>query len=395
MNIGVVVDNEFDNDTRVKNECKILAEEHNIFILCFDFGHPHPAHFPYKVERIRIKRKLKDLLFFFMNFLDMYSVFWKRHIRTFIRSNNIDYLYVHDLYMSKAAHLATKKTGIPFVLDLHENYPAAVNGYRWMTKFPNRLFTRPSRWEKREKRFLRYPARLVVLSEEFRDDLIAKYDFLHKEMFSIYPNIPNVREMLSYKTDPDILEKKQNDFFLFYFGGISRRRGILLLLEAMERIIPQHPDIKLLLVGPIDKNEKKTFLEKIHGEIKENVIYFPWKDISSLPSLVKISDVCISPIEKNPQHESGIANKVFQYMLLGCPLLVSDCRPQARLVSGSGSGLVFRWNDTDDLVRQILKLYHDPSLRKKMGEKGEKTILQNYTEDHFKGELLGIFAGSR
>ena len=36
---------------------------------------------------------------------------------------------------------------------------------------------------------------------------------------------------------------------------------------------------------------------------------------------------------KNEQHESGVANKIFQYMWAGKPLIVSNCLPQQRMQS--------------------------------------------------------------
>ena len=47
--------------------------------------------------------------------------------------NSIDTIHAHDLYMSKCAHKAIKssKKEVELILDLHENYPVAVNSYNW------------------------------------------------------------------------------------------------------------------------------------------------------------------------------------------------------------------------------------------------------------------------
>ncbi|MFW6219197.1 MAG: glycosyltransferase, partial [Bacteroidota bacterium] len=156
MNIGVIVDNEFNHDARVRNECKILAQAgHDVTVLCFNFG-------KYKtfekvgninVYRISIKQKIRNIFFAFNNSIELYNIFWSNKIKKFIKKFNIDALHVHDLYMAKAAHYATKNTNINFTLDLHENYPAAVKGYQWMYQFPFTYLIRPQKWERLEKKY--------------------------------------------------------------------------------------------------------------------------------------------------------------------------------------------------------------------------------------------------
>ncbi len=392
MNIGVIVDNEFHNDIRVNNECKIIATKHNVNILCFDFGTNSDIKSEYNINTIKIKRKYKDIMFALTNTIDLYSRFWAKHIREFVIKNNIDIIHVHDLYMSKAAHNAIKGLSVKFVLDLHENYPIAVEGYKWMNKFPNRLIIKPNSWKKKEKKFLSYPDKIIVLSEWFKEKLIKRYSFLNDSKFEIYPNIPNINEMLSFKITENILDKKPDDFILFYFGGISKRRGIFVVFDSLKILIKKYPNIKFLLIGPIDKNEKKEFMEIINGnELKNNIIFYQWKDIKLLPSYIKASDVCLSPIEKNDQHESGIANKVYQYMLLERPVLVSDCKPQADLVTKNKAGLVHKWDSVSDFTEKIEILYNNPDLRNEMGINGSKAIKEKYSTNKFGVNILKTY----
>ncbi|MFP4025975.1 MAG: glycosyltransferase, partial [Thiohalospira sp.] len=156
MRIGVIVDNEFNHDARVKNECKILAQAgHKVIVLCFNFGQykTFEKFDNINVYRISIKQKIRNILFAFNNSIELYNIFWSNNIKKFIQKNNIQALHVHDLYMAKAAHYATKNTTINFTLDLHENYPAAVKGYQWMYQFTFTYLIRPQKWERLEKKY--------------------------------------------------------------------------------------------------------------------------------------------------------------------------------------------------------------------------------------------------
>jgi glycosyltransferase involved in cell wall biosynthesis len=293
--------------------------------------------------------------------------------------------------MSKSAHMATKNLKVPFTLDLHENYPAAIMSYKYSTKFPNRLIVRPKHWKKLEKSYLSYPKNIVVLSDTFKNYLLKKYDFLNENQFTIYPNVPDLKQFSEYNIYENIIEKEKN-IILFYFGGIGKRRGIVTCLEAMKKLSKTNPQIKLLLIGPIDKHEQEFFQDYFgKEEIKNNIIYYPWKDIKYLPSYIKASDICLSPIVKNSQHESGVANKIFQYMLFEKPLIVSDCKPQEKIINDENCGVVFRSEDVDDLVEKTEYLIANRELCREMGKNGKKAVLEKYNLENFGKELAKIY----
>lgn len=383
MRIGIVVDNEFNNDIRVRNEAQALINAgHKVFVLCFEFGSNHGYDYNgIKITRWNLKQKYKNILFAVFHTFNLYSFLWSKKIKKFIKDNNIEILHVNDLYMSKSGHMATKNTSIPLVLDLHENYPYAVDDYLWMHKSPAKFIIKPNRWKKIEGRYLKYADKIISLSDTFKKDLLIRYNFLKEENIVVYPNAPIVKTLLSYPIDLNILPKN-NDFVLFYFGGISRRRGVYLVINALKNLKSKIPNIKLLLIGPVDKAEKEHFSSLINdSEVKNHIIFYPWKDISLLPSYITYSDICLSPIEKNPQHESGIANKVFQYMLFKRPVLVSNCGPQAQVIIESESGLVHKWDSVDDFSIKVLDIYNNPKLANKMGENGYNAIISKYNQD--------------
>ncbi|MBK6949337.1 MAG: hypothetical protein IPH16_15870 [Haliscomenobacter sp.] len=104
MKIGVIVDNDLNDDVRVKREIKLLRNcGFDMGVLCFAFdGKTYPDAVPALVHRIPFSRKLQGWLFGLINTFPLYEWIWARHIRTFILSFQPDTLHVHDLYMSRA-----------------------------------------------------------------------------------------------------------------------------------------------------------------------------------------------------------------------------------------------------------------------------------------------------
>lgn len=398
MKVGMVVDNEFYGDPRVYNEAKILTEGgFQVSILCFNFS-DHPLseeRAGIKIYRIHLKKKIKNILFANMNTIPFYHYLWARQIKKFIKKIQPETLHIHDLYMARAAHIANKKFHLPIILDLHENYPAAIMSYNWATNVPKKYIVRPKRWRKLEKKYLEYADKRIVLSDDFRDDLIERYPNLKKEDFCIYPNVPDVHELFSYPIDHSILDI-QNSFIMFYFGGIAERRGIFTCFEALKILTEQKYDVKLLIIGPIDKIDIQPFNQYMKDPvIQKNIIHYPWKDISTLPSYILKSDVCLSPIVKNEQHESGVANKVFQYLLFERPIIVSDCKPQVSIVEQNHCGLVFKSGDAQDLALQVQYMITNPEKKIEMGKNGKAAVIQKFNVEIYKQNLVNLHSQFR
>jgi len=381
MKIGMILDNEFTGDNRVENEAVALQNAgFQVFVLCLNYGNKptNEDNDGVKIIRIPLSKKIKDKLRFLNNTIfDIYSLFWAKRIKNFAKANNINVLHTHDLYMAKSVIIANKKLNLKTVLDLHENYPATLVSYSWAKTFLGKILVSQQRWFKKEKKDLPEFSKIIVLSEEFKKNLQKKYPQL-KNRFHVYQNYPNIEKLLSFELDGSIIEKN-NDFIVFYFGAIAERRGVFTLLESLKILVKKHSNIKVLLIGPIDNVDKtklNTYL--VSTELKEHIIQYNWKDVKYLPSYIHVSDICVSPLIKNDQHESGIANKVFQYMLFEKPLIVSNCYPQQKVVEVNNCGLVFESENPNDLAKKIEALYNDENQRLEMGKNGKRAVLWKY-----------------
>ena len=395
MRIGMILDIEYLDDHRVINEARYLFRHtHELYVLCINFD--NRPHFEtvdgIVIVRFNMSHKSKNILFGMVNTFPLYDWIWATEIKDFIVKYKIEALHVHDFYMIKSAFLANLKFRLPLTLDLHENFPAAVKSYTWANSFPRRFFVRPDRWKTKEKRYLSFADNIVVLSEIFSQTLCTQYPSLKTKRFAIYPNVPNADWFLSLPVEHSIVNSV-NGFVLFYVGVIGIRRGMVTCFEALKLLIPHIPEIKLLLIGPVDKSDQTLFNNYVNDpSIKDYIIYHRGTDYKELPSYVTASDVCLAPFINNPNHDSGISNKVFQYMMFERPVLLSDSKPHQMLVDETGCGYIFKDTDVNDFVNAILKLYRHPEMRREMGLNGKKAILEKYNLEMAGKALLELYS---
>jgi glycosyltransferase involved in cell wall biosynthesis len=394
MNCGIIVDNELNSDVRVLREAVMLRDGgYKVFILCLGFRKEYmePAH-GIKITRIRIPRKLKDILFFALNTIPIYEWLWANHAAKFIKNNDIEVLHVHDLYMSRSVHrgIIKSKSKIPMILDLHENYPYTVTTYNWTKGFLRSGISRPGKWKEKEKEYLGYASRIIVLSSDFRDTLLRKYSFLKKDMFEVIPNVPDISSINEGKKPVIGPLFKYKYPVLFYYGVIAERRGIFDALSVFTDLVRENYEINFLVIGPIDKKDQARFFEMLSaGIINGRIHYIPWINSSDLPSYLELCDICLAPFHKNPQHESGVANKIYEYMLGSKPVVASDCKPQKDIINKHKCGLVF--SNMVEFKDSIVTLINDASLRSEQGKNGLKAVQEEYNTKIIRDKFVLLY----
>ena len=273
--------------------------------------------------------------------------------------------------MSKAAHLAVQSSPekCPIILDLHENFPDAILSYKWTHGTIRNLIIKPKAWQKKELEYLQYADKIIVLSNLFKDELFKKYPLLKKNNIVEYTNLIDIE--VFNKTENNSKEKKHT---LLYFGVVAERRGIFNAILSIKNLIEKGHKLTLLVIGPVDKSDQKQFQQLItSSELKNAITYIPWIPLHDLPKHMKMSEICLAPFIKNKQHDSGVANKIYQYMYGKKPIIASNCTPQKRLIENSKCGLIY--STQEELEKSILDLCYDKEKSTELGVNGYNTLI--------------------
>lgn len=382
MRIGVILDNEFDSDHRVQKQVKQLVEnKHEVFVICFDFGKEYKNYSSFTVVRIPINQTLKNILVLLNNRSFFYEYLWAKNICKLINNYELEAIHCHDLYMSKPSKIAITKSNYnpKLTLDLHENYPYAINTYKWATKGWRKFVVKPKSWFLKEYEYLNYADNIITLSDAFARNLLKKYPELHTKKFVTHPNL---FDFSNFKENENCVPKTKlttNKVTLLYFGVVAQRRGLLKILPWIESLLIKGLRFHLLIIGPVDKADNKQ-LKKLLSlpNLSKNHTYIKWIDIKELPYYLSKSDIALAPFEVNAQHDSGVANKIYQYMYGRKPILASACEAQKQLIQEANCGCIF--HDSESFKEQLKKLVTEDVLRKQYGDNGYKKLMDLYND---------------
>ncbi len=377
----VVLNNDINVDVRVLNELRILKKAGAILgIICTGRERELESELAdVPIWRVDQSNPVYKFKFISATTNSLFRKLWKGIILGVAEGFQPDIIHTHDLYMGFPVGDACEALGIPFIIDLHENYPVAFRGYSWTKKLPHRLFVNSDYWSLKRSTILERAAGIVVLDAQYGRNLKVQYPEISHVPLSDYPNVPNLTE---FKTT--VQAKAHFGFKIFYFGMVSPVRNLHVVSRAVGQLRAKGADVELLVAGSVTNHDRAYFQKEVMGE---GVRHIPWINLPDLGKTIAEVDVCICPIEKNAQHESGVANKVFQYMYFGKPLLVSNCAPQEELVRSTGCGISYEAENVEQLVSKIAWMMENRAEIVAMGEQGKVAVNRTYNAD-VQGEKL-------
>jgi glycosyltransferase involved in cell wall biosynthesis len=100
----------------------------------------------------------------------------------------------------------------------------------------------------------------------------------------------------------------------------------------------------------------------------EDRVHFPgWVTHDELPRFWRAADLGLLPFHKCSHIETTLANKLFDYMAVGLPVLASDAAPMVRVLRETGAGATFRAGCPEDFDRVVTRLLHDPKCQTRNG----------------------------
>jgi glycosyltransferase involved in cell wall biosynthesis len=375
MKILMVLEGEFPPDNRVEKEAVALIEAgHEVHIACYSKKKGFASREEYK--NIVIHRKYLNSFLYKAGaailILPFYFSFWKNFIEELFQLKTFDAIHIHDLPLAKTGYHFKRKYGTLLVCDQHEFYSNWIVQTAHYNTLPGKLIKALSNWDSYEKRYLQKADVVVTVEEPLRKNYIEKTHLPPGKIFCI-PNTPLRSLFNKDQVNQKIVGKYRDNFVLLYIGGLDVLRGIEVAIKALPHLIPDIPEIRLVLVGG---KSRYYDLEKIASaeNVREYVDFTGFQSVNLLPSYIEASSVCFfTPLTNRDEIHKTIATKIYQYIAMGKPVIVTDARMQEEFVRDNKIGFVIRDGDSGEFAERVLEIYKNKDLYTELCENALRT----------------------
>ncbi len=317
---------------------------------------------------------------------------WQRVLEQFVEDHRVDVLHVRDLPMLRTTLAVGKRWGLPVVADFYENWPAAVESYRGDRSRLYQLIISLSRgqflYRWHERRSVRHCERIVVVVPESAERF-TKAGF-SPEKFVVVSNTEDETTLKIPETAPKD-EGLNGRWVAIYTGSVGAHRGLDTVFRAVPEIVRQIPNFLLLVLGVAEPWSSKLREMARLLDVEAHIEIRGWTPLETCLDTVLSSQVGLVPHNDFEHTQTTVPHKLFQYMLCGRPVVVSDCRPLKRIVTEAEAGLVFRANDSHDCARAIIQLAGDDEACRQYGDNGRKAAKTTFAWKNDASRLVNMY----
>ncbi len=196
----------------------------------------------------------------------------------------------------------------------------------------------------------------------------AALDFIEHYFPGDYTIIPNGIDLDRFDTYTQPFEEYQDGKVnILFVGRLERRKGFRYLLEAYRYLKRENPEIRLIVVGPINKMRLHyRFLTR--GYNLKDVVFVGYASNEDLPRYYHTSDIYCAP--STGKESFGIV--LLEAMAASKPVVATNISGYAAVVSREVDGLLVAPKDIKTLAGALDLLIHDKSLREQYGAEGRK-----------------------
>lgn len=271
---------------------------------------------------------------------------------------------------------------IPFIFEVRDEWPRIPDE---MGILKNKILIAFLYWL--EKSIYHYASGIVALSPGMKRNIL-KYTNTDTPII-VAPNSADLT-LFNPAINPQALHFRQKldlegKFVLIHFGTISHANGLNFIIDVSKNF-KEYPDIHFLIIG--DGSERKDLMNRIRNENISNVkIILPVSKMN-LPYYVALADVALVLFNNYPILENNSANKFFDSLSAGKPILLNYSGWQREIIEKYQAGLGTNLWDMDQFEINIHRLYNDPVLCEKMGINARMLAEKEFDRDKISLNIL-------
>lgn len=211
-------------------------------------------------------------------------------------------------------------------------------------------------------------------------------------------NIPNSCDIEKFSLDKSVGVKKRielqfdvDDKLILYAGTLGLINDVGYLVKLASHLKTMNEKIKFLIFGEGFEKKKLIKMAKNLGCLQNNIFFYdpvPKKEIPKLFSAVQLSVSCFLPLK---EMEANSANKFFDTIAAGKPIVINYGGWQKKLIRKHDIGIVLNRNFQKS-AENLLKIINDRNELKRMGGNALDLAKSEFSRDILYAKLISVLS---
>ena len=271
---------------------------------------------------------------------------------------------------------------IPFVFEVRDQWPAVPIGMgiiraTWLIPFLQLL----------EKWIYYHADGIIALSPGMEEGIRAVLEV--PRPIAMVPNSSDT-SLFHPEIDGKFLRMQrnwENKCVFLHFGTIGVANGIDMLVEVADHLRAEK-DIYFVILG--DGNQRKSIQEKITERKLDNIEIIASRPKSELPNYVAACDVSIVCFAPHPILQDNSANKFFDSLSAGKPILLNYSGWQRELLESHRAGFGVDQGNIEEFVSKVCWYRDNREVLLDMGRRSRILAEQYFNRDDLAGRVLEV-----
>lgn len=281
-----------------------------------------------------------------------------------------DVYHFHDPELIPVG-LALKERGKKVIYDVHEDIPRQILNKPYLSRNAAKIISN--------------------VFEKFENSSARKFDFVitprenvRERLANMHANVVVVNNypVLDEMSDLPDWDERAND--AAYIGAISKDRGILEMIEAIEMA-----DCTLHLAGVFQEETVRKTAESLPGWRK--VVYYGYADRDLVKKILGRIRIGLATLHPIPNYVDERPTKLFEYMAAGVPVISSDFPLCKEVVEENHCGICVNPLNPVEIAVAINYLLSHPDESSQMGQNGRYAVMKKYNWEIESQKLLNIY----
>jgi glycosyltransferase involved in cell wall biosynthesis len=296
---------------------------------------------------------------------------WRR-VKELLQKESPDVLHAHGTRASSNTLWAARRLGIPVVYTIHgwsfhdDQHPAVRNMRIWGERYiTTRTAINIAVSASNRQSGLRY-------MPDLKAEVIN--NGIDQRRFEPSGNFKDIRKELGIPTDALLV------LFMARFTG---HKQPLTLIRAFKGAMDSMPGSHLLMVGEGDEREAGLRLAEELG-IGERISFQPFRQ--DVPDVLAAADVFVLP-----SLWEGLPIGLLEAMAMGKAVVATRVDGTREIVRSGDNGLLVEPGNITALTSALIEMSRDPSFRKKLGQKAQQTVQDEFNASDMTRRIEKIY----